>query len=369
MKRIERLLTAGLLALIVIVGLAAQLGWFNPAAVAGALFGQATGIDVPALEETAMIRRGAGHYERVCASCHASPDRPDLGDELALTPPPPKLHLRVDGWPPEVLFATVKHGIPNTAMPAWPAQDRDDEVWDMVAFLGVLPSLDARVLSPAGRRRYRVPRATLPLRPTCIACHGADGRGSPDGAFPRLDIQSEPTSSPRCSPSATARAPAASCRARSAASTTTNSPPSPRSTRVTRSPSPAGAPPPIIKTGIPARKIPACGACHGPPSPARPDFPALAGQYEPYLLNQLRLFATGHRGGGPFAALMHEAASEPDPRGHGTSREVVRYLGRIARHGQRGANLGRPIDSGSAPLSTIPRSTPGRVRCRRPRRH
>jgi hypothetical protein len=28
-------------------------------------------------------------------------------------------------------------------MPAWPAPQRDDEVWAMVAFLGVFPDLDA----------------------------------------------------------------------------------------------------------------------------------------------------------------------------------------------------------------------------------
>ena len=46
-------------------------------------------------------------------------------------------------WEPEELFYIVKHGIKFTGMPAWPAQQRDDEVWAMVAFLRTLPDLDA----------------------------------------------------------------------------------------------------------------------------------------------------------------------------------------------------------------------------------
>jgi cytochrome c553 len=42
----------------------------------------------------------------------------------------------------------------------------------------------------------------------------------------------------------------------------------------------------------------------------RPEFPSLAGQDRAYLETQLRLFADGeaHRGGGPYAQLMREAA-------------------------------------------------------------
>jgi cytochrome c553 len=190
MKRIERWLTAGIVAIVLLTGISAQVGFFNPAAVGGALFGTATGIDVPALDDPAMIRRGAAHYDRVCATCHASPDRPNQAETLELTPPPPKLHLRADGWPAEVLFAIIKHGIKNTAMPAWPTQNRDDEVWDMVAFISILPTLDATTYRALAGLDHGASDAP-PVAVRCIQCHGVDGRGFADGAFPRLDIQSD----------------------------------------------------------------------------------------------------------------------------------------------------------------------------------
>jgi Cytochrome C oxidase, cbb3-type, subunit III len=60
-----------------------------------------------------------------------------------MTPPPPYLPPRIPKWEPNELFYIVKHGIKFTGMPAWPALDRDDEVWAMVAFLRQFPKLDA----------------------------------------------------------------------------------------------------------------------------------------------------------------------------------------------------------------------------------
>jgi hypothetical protein len=56
--------------------------------------------------------------------------------------------MRGHRYTPEQLFSIVKHGIKFTGMPAWPVQQRDDDVWAMVAFLRRLPDLDA-----AGYRR------------------------------------------------------------------------------------------------------------------------------------------------------------------------------------------------------------------------
>ena len=38
------------------------------------------------------------------------------------------------------LFEIVDHGVKYSAMPSWPTQARDDEVWSMVAFLRQLPA-------------------------------------------------------------------------------------------------------------------------------------------------------------------------------------------------------------------------------------
>ena len=60
-----------------------------------------------------------------------------------MTPPPPELTGRVSRYKAEELFSIVKHGIKFTGMPAWPVQQRDDEVWAVVAFLRRMPEVDA----------------------------------------------------------------------------------------------------------------------------------------------------------------------------------------------------------------------------------
>ena len=59
-----------------------------------------------------------------------------------MTPHPPDLTSTIPGYEPEELFYVVKHGVKFTGMPAWPALQRDDEVWAMVAFLQILPRLN-----------------------------------------------------------------------------------------------------------------------------------------------------------------------------------------------------------------------------------
>src|SRR5690606_35410486 len=103
---------------------------------------------------------------------------------------------------PEELFYMVKHGILFTGMPAWPAQDRDDEVWAIVAFLRTLPETDAEgykqlVHGDPPVRDGQLPEAAPPreelphvLFQNCARCHGLDGLSRGEGAFPRLAGQS-----------------------------------------------------------------------------------------------------------------------------------------------------------------------------------
>lgn len=307
--RIERLITAGIAALAILFAVAAQTGVLDFSAVTSTLIGSAASIAVPPLDDPAMIRRGAAHYDRVCANCHASPDRPDRAEHLELMPPAAKLHLRIEGWLPEVLLTTVKHGIENTAMPAWPTQDRDDEIWSMVAFLTVLPQLDAATYR--GLAGLEAATANLPpLVATCARCHGVDGSGTPDGAFPRLDIQTADYLLDALEAFREGRR--ASGFMLSAVSGLQDEELLTLAEHFAGEASASLSNPPLIVTGGASdRKIPACGACHGPPDIARPEFPRLAGQYEAYLVSQLRLFANEDRsrGGGPFVPLMHEAGA------------------------------------------------------------
>jgi len=263
----------------------------------------------PPLDDPARVRRAAGHYELVCAACHGSPAAPPARMAADLAPPPPPLMIVADRWRPDArLFQTIKHGVRNTAMPAWPTDARDDEVWDMVAFLRELPRLDSA--------QYR---ALAGVPGDCTHCHGPDGTGR-DG-MPRLDTLSpayiagalrnfrqglRPSgpmmaiahrmSEADVARHATAFGPAAPRAAR----------PADDGTRAAR----------LALQGDPARDIPACLSCHETGDPAI--YPAILGQQAEYLRRQLRLFTPeepGHapRRTGTAAHVMAEAARALTP--------------------------------------------------------
>jgi mono/diheme cytochrome c family protein len=101
--------------------------WFWHALVRQSVTLHSLGIDVPLLDDAAMVRRAAGHYELVCATCHGSPARRPAEFARHLLPQPPVLVRQMERWrPPARVFWTVKHGIRHTAMPAWPDAQRDD---------------------------------------------------------------------------------------------------------------------------------------------------------------------------------------------------------------------------------------------------
>lgn len=102
---------------------------------------QAEGIAVPALDDPARIRRGAGHYAEMCSACHLTPGMRDTELRKGLYPQPPDLARNGIGDPAQAFWA-IKHGIKMSAMPAWGRSHDDAAIWDMVAFLKVLPKQD-----------------------------------------------------------------------------------------------------------------------------------------------------------------------------------------------------------------------------------
>jgi cytochrome c553 len=285
------------------------------------------GIEAPPLDEEALILRGAGHYETACFPCHGGPGRAVPPVMAAMTPSPPALTPRLTRWAPEELFSIVKHGIKFTGMPAWPAQQRDDEVWAMVAFLRRMPRLD-----PVAYRRLahgdsanafdtspNLPNPGLPAPPmavrnVCSRCHGLDGTGRGPGAFPILAGQraeylyvSLRAFADRSRKSGIMAAVAANLgddSMREAAAYYAGLPPragerSDDSAAVAR-----GAA--LALRGVPERDIPACVECHGPTDqPKNPAYPRLEGQDLRYLRQQLRLLQERRRGGSPRVNLMH----------------------------------------------------------------
>lgn len=96
----------------------------------------------PNLSDPARIRQGAGNYNAMCTGCHLSPGMAETELSQGLYPAPPNLSKgEVDN--PAHHFWVIKHGIKASGMPAWGKSMNDEYIWNMVAFLGELPQLDA----------------------------------------------------------------------------------------------------------------------------------------------------------------------------------------------------------------------------------
>jgi cytochrome c553 len=256
----------------------------------------------------------AGHYTANCATCHGAPGVPLPPVMQAATPPPPDLAGTVDSWTDPQLFWIIKHGVKFTPMPAWPAQDRDDEIWRMATFVRQLPSMSpARYrelsLGPTGRVAGDAPRSLQEALPDCDRCHAENGRDQPDipvlggqkPAYLAATLQAYATgrrasavmnaATNRLDPdiirlladhyarlpdgltepaAATAPAGVAASREEGGALATSDS---------------DAAAQRIVANGIPERDLPACSKCHS--AGKRVDYPILTGQKPAYLAARL----------------------------------------------------------------------------------
>jgi mono/diheme cytochrome c family protein len=100
-------------------------------------------IQVPPLDDTELIRAGAGNYDAMCVGCHLAPGMGASELSQALYPPPPNLSQQRADRDPAATFWVIKHGIKSTGMAAWGKSMGDEHIWGMVAFLQRLPEMDA----------------------------------------------------------------------------------------------------------------------------------------------------------------------------------------------------------------------------------
>jgi cytochrome c553 len=283
-------------------------------------------IDLPPTFDDAMLVRGAAHFRYGCAPCHGAPGAAPSAIERSAEPPPPP-YSAFAGWSPRELFWIVKNGVKMTAMPAWPAQDRDDEVWDMVAFLDAAPTMSPDTFAhlafgrSSDARDGHAPLTTLNAGTApapgaaagCTPCHGTDGHGR-NGAFPNIGgLSPEYIASALRDFRGGGRASGYMQRAAAGLSDddvreladyfgaksrrgTEHASDTPAATSL-------GAR--IANNGTGSGRVPACVSCHAFASRDRtPGLPALTGQPREYLANQLALFATGVRQGNTDARIM-----------------------------------------------------------------
>lgn len=279
-----------------------------------------TNVERPDMIGEELIAPAAGHFAQGCAFCHGAPGEDRSATVMQMLPWPPDLTTVLDTWTDEELFRIVKNGIRYSGMPAWPTQDRDDEVWGMVAFLRRLPELDAAAYrsltqhpdagTAAGNRTAALTRAIE----RCAACHNVDGSGR-SSAIPLLAGQSERYLLD--SLHAYADGSRASGNMQTAASLVDRALYADLAAHFSKQPRPA----PVVadgqdvdvelgrriaEQGLPGKEVPACLSCHG--NTRNPTYPSLDGQHRDYLETQLELFQAEHRGGTAFNHLMKRPA-------------------------------------------------------------
>lgn len=172
--------------------------WFLHLVMVRSVAHYAPELPVPDLNDPALIERGGLHYASGCAACHGAPGQ--LASPIAqqMTPVPPGLYSAARDFDPSQLFWIVKNGVKMTAMPAWPAPGRDDEIWAMVAFLKHLPEFNtatyANLVGTVQAASWLPAVISAPgaaFDPSgCASCHAQDGRGR-DGAFQSIAGLSE----------------------------------------------------------------------------------------------------------------------------------------------------------------------------------
>jgi cytochrome c553 len=283
----------------------------------------AIGINVPDLDDSNLIRLGAGHFHGECAYCHAGPGVPTNPIAQHMLPKAPALASEVDRWRARELHWIVKNGLKYTGMPAWTAPGRDDEVWAVVAFLQRLPRLDEKSyrelalgeieLSPLAGSALASPGSNSQAAQACARCHGWEKTGPASDLVPILHGQSSAYLKAALKAySAGSRAsgimqPAASELSEvSAARLAEYYAGLDIPTRPARSPSANDA---AIERGRALATdgdldngIPACSSCHG--QAAMAIFPRLSGQHARYMTRQLALWKRGLNSATDTAIIM-----------------------------------------------------------------
>ena len=308
----------------------------------------------------AQIAKGAVYYGMVCAHCHGGPNLGQNPIALSMRPRPQYLFKEIGGFTAPELFWIVKHGVKYSAMPSFPVQDRDDEVWSIVSFLQAMPKMSTAryrelaygdtLTAPAvanvgalgatfASRPYTLPHANAYPREssymhpaigfdsfsitgdvvkTCERCHTGQGVGADGGAIPNITLLNAgyfKTALTRFAngvrhsgymqPVAT-QLDTAQMEQLAQYYTT-----QPRR----RSDSAAGTADElalgqrIAVDGIPARGIGPCAGCHDVTRAASKAFPAIDGQHRLYLAGRLRQFRTQPPtigGGNPMVAIAHK---------------------------------------------------------------
>ena len=102
---------------------------------------QARDIKVPELDDPEKVHAGFKNFHAMCVTCHGAPGSAASEISKGLYPEAPNLAEAAKGWTSAELYVIIKRGIKMSGMPAWEPTHSGEEIWALVAFLKVLPTM------------------------------------------------------------------------------------------------------------------------------------------------------------------------------------------------------------------------------------
>ncbi|AZQ67481.1 c-type cytochrome [Silicimonas algicola] len=262
--------------------------------------------EVPLLDDPDLVALGAGHYATGCVPCHGSPDEPALAFSDAMLPEPPPIKLAIAGWSPNELHWVVENGVKMSGMPGWPAPERSDEVWAVVAYLEKVKEDDAPPLPKSTSESIATSSVAY-----CGSCHGTI-----DGLVPRLDIQDAEYLREELREYVTGVRLSGIMQQAASVVPVEDLPRLAEHFAATINEAPDPLPVPVAGERLAnrgTREVPACTACHGPGASADETLgPRLSGQHRAFLETQLRLWRDGVRTDSAKMVAAARALSDAD---------------------------------------------------------
>jgi mono/diheme cytochrome c family protein len=102
---------------------------------------QARKVTVPELDDPEKVHAGFKSFHAMCVNCHGAPGLAASDISKGLYPEAPNLAQAAKDWTPAELYVIVKGGIKMSGMPAWEPTHSGEEIWELVAFLKLLPTM------------------------------------------------------------------------------------------------------------------------------------------------------------------------------------------------------------------------------------
>jgi mono/diheme cytochrome c family protein len=115
--------------------------WFLSTTMQRSVVNHAQAVSAPSQLTDKQARDGARLFKETCIYCHGAPGKDPENFAKGLNPEPPYLPDTVGRWTPAQLFWIIKNGIRMTGMGSYGAVHKDEEIWNLVAFVQRLPGM------------------------------------------------------------------------------------------------------------------------------------------------------------------------------------------------------------------------------------